>query len=658
MRFKLIAKLVIMFGLLMTACSLQPAPEQSPTRSLEATKKDIPILTPTAKLTASSTPLLTLSPTQEQTEPERRSVFLISWDGARADLIYKMMAEGLLPNFRNLAENGLRAEYAVSIDPSLTAAAHNSMATGCYPDRTGIVSNSFHKPNDSFYWYRYGFLEPIEGGEPVWVTASRNNLISAVLFFPGGSPSLPTQMADYTIGYGVRDAYSNQLTIKMTLVEEEWEGEPPLSFSAPYEGDFVIPRVMRVYVYLFDSSNDGITNYDSLILNTERAINDSTVPFGVGDWAPLTLIKSTSAGADFLIQEINQEGPPVVTIFHSRVYHNIAAPRELLESLNQKFGFFPSGADSYALEHGWITHEDYLHMLERASLWMANVSAWVYSTYQPDLLMTWQNNFDAAGHAWFMHNDNQPNYSTEKAIIFQEYYRRAAMTADQALDSMLDVINLEETTLMLVGDHGMASIHTTVYVNTILEDAGLLKLDKRNYVVVDQSKAFAVASGGAVHIYINLIDREKDGIVPAEEYPQLQEQIVELFSSLKDPETGEAIFQRVMTRENASEIRLNHPNSGDVFAQANPGYNLDGYRGKKSIIEPAKYYGQHGYDSTLPEMHTIFIATGAGVLRWGEEIPPVIIIDYAPTIAALLEFDPPSTIDGNPITAFQIKRQK
>ena len=60
---------------------------------------------------------------------------------------------------------------------------------------------------------------------------------------------------------------------------------------------------------------------------------------------------------------------------------------------------------------------------------------------------------------------------------------------------MLEVVDLDTNTVMLVGDHGMAPVHTNVYINTMLEQAGLLVLDGRNYVVVEESKAFAVASG-------------------------------------------------------------------------------------------------------------------------------------------------------------------
>ena len=323
----------------------------------------------------------------------------------------------------------------------------------------------------------------------------------------------------------------------------------------------------------------------------------------------------------------------------------------MLEELNQRFGFFPSGADYYALEKGWITPEENLYLLKRASLWMASVAAWVQEEYQPDLLFTWQDGFDAIGHAFLMEDPRQMDYSPENAESYAGYYLRGAQIADQALEVMLGAIDLENTTVLMVSDHGIAPIHSVVYVNTILEQAGLLTLDSRDYVVVERTQAFAVAAGGAAHIYINLEGHEMDGTVSPEEYPLIQEQVYQLFANLIDPTSGEVVFQRVLRGNELAEAHLDHLNSGDVFVQAAPGYHLDGWRGVDTVFEIADFYGQHGYDSSLPEMRAMFIAAGAQIPTSGEVIPEVRIVDYAPTIAALLGFDPARNVDGNPIPA-------
>lgn len=648
-------RLLLLLAISLVACNPGQADRATPAPPEPLT---LPSSTfPTAVLRASETAPPSPAPPEvahpTATLPPRRKVFVISWDGGQAGLVYDWMANGVLPHFNALAQQGLRAEYAQTVDPSLTASAQNSLSTGSYPSHTGIVSNNFHNPNDSFYWYRSGFEAALDNAEPVWVSAGRAGLVTAAIFFIGASLDHPLQTADYTLGYGARDAYSRQEVVRLNPLNEPWKGQIPASFSPPYEGSFQIAEVARVHLYALDSQDDGLSNYDTVLLNSTRLAEPATLRLHAGQWGSLVLLPKQTAGADFLIQDIGWvEDSLQVTLFHSQVAHNTGAPRAFLEAVNREFGFFPSGPDAYAVEHGWITEAENMVLRERSARWMAEVAAWVYAEYQPDLIFTWQEGFDSAGHAFLLTDPRQPNYSPERAAQCAKDFQQAARIADQALGILLDPVDWQDTTVLLVADHGMAPIHTTVYVNTLLEQAGLLVLDKRNYVVVEKTSAFAVASGGAVHVYLNLEGHEKDGSLSPEEYSRVQQKILELLQGLTDPASGAPVFQHVLRQAELAALRLEHPNSGDVFAQAYPGYNLDGWRGNDSIFEPATYSGQHGYDSSLPEMQTLFIAAGGGVSPSGLVIPPVRVVDYAPTIAALLGFPPAATVDGTIIPAF------
>lgn len=607
---------------------------------------DIAATATQAPTQGSVTPTPTMIPESiEVIEPTESAlqypVYLISFDGAPANLVYDMMQSGELPNFLSLSDQGVRAEYARSVNPSLTSPAQNSISSGSLPEKSGIVGNKFHNPNDSFYWYRSGFSEVMDSTEPIWVTASRAGLSTASIFYPGASPEYPGQMADYTIGYGIRDAYSRQETLPL-VPAQEWENAP-VSFSPALEAGYQIPEVARLYVLVTDSTDDGVQNYDRVGISTSRKITESSPQLAMGAWGSLVILESTYSGADFLIQEITPEN---LTFYHTGIYHNTASPRQLLEELNQNFGYFRPGADSYALEHGWITEEDFLYLLSQSATWMAQVASWVFSTYNPDLLFTWQDAFDAAGHTFYLVDPRQSGYSDDLASLYRSYYKQAGMIADQALEIYLTDVNSENATVILASDHGMTPVHTDVYVNTVLEQAGLLKLDERNYVVVDQSQAIAFTSGGAVHIYINLAGREMDGIVPPGQYLDIQSQIVDLLSNLVDPVSGDHIFQRVFTQDNLATVGLDHRNSGDIFAQANPGYNLDDWRGKDQVFAQSDIYGQHGYDPNQSDMWAMFIAAGRGVGRQGDVIPAIDLVDIAPTIANLLGISPPPSVDG------------
>ena len=93
------------------------------------------------------------------------------------------------PALDRIAEAGVRAESMRPVFPSLTFPNHYSIATGLYPSEHGIVHNHF--PDEAREnWYHLWDRESVEdgrwyGGEPIWVTAEKNGLVSAAYYFVG-----------------------------------------------------------------------------------------------------------------------------------------------------------------------------------------------------------------------------------------------------------------------------------------------------------------------------------------------------------------------------------------------------------------------------------------------------------------------------------------
>lgn len=115
----------------------------------------------------------------------RPYVVLVSFDGLRPDYLDRFDT----PHFARLAARGARAEGLVTVFPSLTFPGHYSIATGLYPEAHGIVANRFYDPQrDDEFDFRDDD-DPGDGswwgGEPIWVTAERQGMVSAAFFFPG-----------------------------------------------------------------------------------------------------------------------------------------------------------------------------------------------------------------------------------------------------------------------------------------------------------------------------------------------------------------------------------------------------------------------------------------------------------------------------------------
>ena len=574
-------------------------------------------------------------------------VVILSMDGARDDWVDGYVAGGTMPNLAWLAARGAMAEYAQTIDPSLTAAAHVSIATGAYPGKTGQVSNRFHLSKNPFYWYTSGFDEPEMQVESLWRTAMDEGLTTATVFWPGTAIDAEDRLADYTVAYGAQEVYSTMHVLTPTEATE-WQ-DAPTSYSPLIEATVRVTGqddalVSRLYLLAVDTTDDGQESYDTCQLCRKRQLDAEYAVLGVGEWAPLVVRPRLQSGGYFKLMSTSAER---IELFQTALNYNRAHPAELLRDINERFGFFRPSPDYYALEHGWITAADYWTMAETQTRWMTEVATYVFSTYEPVLTFAWLGVTDECGHQFLMVDERQPHYGVEKAREYEAHRRSAYALADECLGDWLGSLRLEEDAVIVLSDHGMAPIHSEVYVNAILEQAGLLQYGEGDSFPIDtaHSKAVAFASGGAVHVYVNLKGREQPGIVLEDEYEAVLDEIVAAFRDGADAE-GRPLFARVMRRDELAELGLDSPVSGDVFAQAVLGCALTDWPVNPRVVEPATYYGQHGYDSTLPEMRAILYAAGSGI-RTGASISRVHLLDVVPTVASLLGVVPAETVDGS-----------
>jgi alkaline phosphatase D len=132
---------------------------------------------------------------------ERNYVVLVSFDGFRWDYtdIYDT------PNFDRLAEEGVKAEYLKPSFPTKTFPNHYTLATGLYPDHHGIINNTFYAP-DLGEVYRISKREMVMNpasyfGEPIWVTAEMQGLISASYFWVGSEAPIKGMHPTYWKAY-------------------------------------------------------------------------------------------------------------------------------------------------------------------------------------------------------------------------------------------------------------------------------------------------------------------------------------------------------------------------------------------------------------------------------------------------------------------------
>jgi predicted AlkP superfamily pyrophosphatase or phosphodiesterase len=134
----------------------------------------------------------------------RPTVILISIDGWRWDYQKRVPA----PNLRRLSVRGLRAAGLIPSFPTKTFPNHYTLVTGLYPGHHGIVGNTLLDPTTGrafAMWKREEVRDAMWwGGEPIWVTASRNGQIAAPMFWPGSEAPIGGDYPRYFMPYDVR----------------------------------------------------------------------------------------------------------------------------------------------------------------------------------------------------------------------------------------------------------------------------------------------------------------------------------------------------------------------------------------------------------------------------------------------------------------------
>lgn len=129
-------------------------------------------------------------------------VILISMDGFRADYLDR----GITPNLSRLAADGARGAVRPSF-PSKTYPNHYTLVTGLRPDRHGLVDNVMVDPLIPGVTFRLSDRTTVKDSRwwsdatPLWVTAERQGVIAASVFWPGSETAIQGAQPTYWLTF-------------------------------------------------------------------------------------------------------------------------------------------------------------------------------------------------------------------------------------------------------------------------------------------------------------------------------------------------------------------------------------------------------------------------------------------------------------------------
>lgn len=539
------------------------------------------------------------APPAEQVPPR---VLLVSFDGVSWESLSEdPTAAGLGPDgWKRLAAEGVTARL-IPVSPTLTAVTHVAMATGVPPAQTGIVSNTLHLPGTPADASESGFEAEIQA-EAIWETARRSGKRVGVITYPGVDATSPRRIADFGLIY---TSPVSRPSFQTVAPSDFAPGSAAGSFSPPRAARLVWTWSFDgretsepVEIVAIDTTNDATVNYDDFVVRHGEAT------FEVGDdrWFPLS-VAVDEGGSSHLFgswSRIVEFDPSLgkLVLYWGSVSRTLGYPESFRKMIDERVGFWPGPPDEYNAglwirERRGIEPRMFVDQLRRFSEFFTRATVLAAESMEWDLLLSYQPIVDEAEHQWHLVSPLQ-QWSTPENLAAAAAVRRAAYRAfDDATGTLLKATP-PGATLVVVSDHGMAALHTGVRLNRLLEQWGLATLERGR--PTRDSLWAAFSSGG----YANL---HRFG----PELPGEAEEIARKLESLTAPD-GTRVMERVRVTAAGENPRL-----GQIEAYLHPGYTFASGTGE--IFEKTNFFGQHGYLAHHPEIHAIFGAWGAGVVK-------------------------------------------
>ena len=284
----------------------------------------------------------------------------------------------------------------------------------------------------------------------------------------------------------------------------------------------------------------------------------------------------------------------------------------------------------------------YLETLQFAQHQLMETNRWAIDNLPWDLFLAYTPFPDEAEHLWRGHLDStlstfQPNLAARLRPLLEQAYR----SSDEHLGLLLSK-RPEGAFFALISDHGLQGINKRVALNQVLQQAELLALDGQGRVDLARTKVLYPAINNG-YLLINSKDR-KSGIVEKDQRAEIVRRSREILLALRDGDRP--IVRTVYDAEvDGAALGIGGETGGDIYIELAPGYDFDPRIAPGPLVSDAPAYGNHGANPEQAALRTLMIFHGPGI-RPGQKLLNVRIIDFAPTLAWLLNLPRPKDATG------------
>lgn len=201
-------------------------------------------------------------------------LIVIAFDGFRYDYPNKTYT----PNLDYIEINGTKAESLIPAFPTVTFPNMYTLATGLYPDKHGIVLNSFYDQESNLTFKGIGKDEKMRDGkffegEPIWLTAEKQKIKTGVFFWVGSDSHIQNTNPTYWKKYDTKVSFEERIDTVINWLSLPKDKRPKLIMLYFHEPD--------ESGHNFGPENDSLKNMISYLDNLVGIIIKKTkkLPF-------------------------------------------------------------------------------------------------------------------------------------------------------------------------------------------------------------------------------------------------------------------------------------------------------------------------------------------------------------------------------------------
>ena len=602
-------------------------------------------------------------PTARAQQPN--PVILFVADGVRQDMMEELAAEGKLPNYQALLEQGVDGgKGLIPSAPAVTAPNWATLATGLSPGKHGAVDNWFYDNRRDYPLIGIDGFQPWSHlGESIAATATSQGKTVLSAGFKTIKLAHVTRGAAFDVtpvllsDRGVITNYEIPVDEPLVgclqnLSRQHVEIKPatswtrvPRSYSPARETKFAMTRRLSYQVYIYDSTDDAVTNYDRVVVSPTKNGDRVVADLAAGQWSQsITTLPGLRLG-QFYIKLIDLE--PDLSTF--RLYFTGATrlktrPYQLAGDLISRFDGVTMWYDYCPMLMDMIDEQTFVEqVLMYQKVMGEQILPYLIEVYKPDLVLAGTPSPDIIEHVFF------GRAMGEGDPVARGYIDQAIIGADQMLGNLRAA--MPTANIIATSDHGFSVVRTTIAPHKILQGAGLYNPRNR---LSSAAIPIMAGNGGCAHVYVNLAGRNPRGVVPPDQYDSVRARIVAAFEEL-----GPDLIYRILLKEETAaiptdvgvEMNMLHPyHTGDVvlFSTSQCSFNPPwGPNGFESVNA-----GDHGFlPLDTPEHYAMFAAAGPDIVP-GRVIDRITALDMVPTLAFALGIDPPQGIEGRELPLF------